>query len=48
MVAFFEMLAGLSTQFVSPAGKGLRLAASLLTKLPDSRGKGERLKETGS
>ncbi len=49
MVEFFEMLAGLSTQFVSPAGKGLRLAASLLTKLPDGhRGKNERLKETGS
>jgi DNA-binding transcriptional regulator GbsR (MarR family) len=49
MVEFFEMLAGLSTQFVSPSGKGLRLAASLLTKLPDlPRGKGERLRETGS
>ncbi|MFO0830463.1 MAG: hypothetical protein U0637_01345 [Phycisphaerales bacterium] len=49
MLEFFEMLAGLSTQFVSPAGKGLRLAASLLTRLPDGpRARGGRLKETGS
>lgn len=49
MVSFFEMLAGLSTQFVSPAGKGLRIAAGLLTKLPDMSGRDtDRLKETGS
>jgi HTH-type transcriptional regulator, glycine betaine synthesis regulator len=33
LVAFFKTLEGLSRQFVSPAGRGLQLAATLLAKV---------------
>jgi hypothetical protein len=35
MVAFFETLEKLSQRFVSPSGKGLQLAATMLSKFPD-------------
>jgi DNA-binding transcriptional regulator GbsR (MarR family) len=35
MVEFFDTAASLGQRFVSPSGKGLRLAASILNKLPD-------------
>jgi HTH-type transcriptional regulator, glycine betaine synthesis regulator len=37
MLAFFRTLEGLGHRFVSPAGRGLQLAATLLGRLPDER-----------
>jgi hypothetical protein len=35
MLEFFVTLEKLGARFVSPSGKGLQLAASLLSKMPD-------------
>jgi HTH-type transcriptional regulator, glycine betaine synthesis regulator len=35
MVAFFETLEKLGQRFVSPSGKGLQMAATMLAKIPD-------------
>jgi DNA-binding transcriptional regulator GbsR (MarR family) len=37
MLAFFRTLESLSTRFVSPPGRGLKLAASLLNRLPEPK-----------
>lgn len=45
MVSFFETLEKLGQRFVSPSGKGLQLAATMLAKIPDfsgERGEGSR------
>ncbi len=51
MMDFFSTLAQLSARFVSPSGSGLRLAATMLNKLPNlpgPRGKRGPLRETGT
>lgn len=51
MVEFFETLEKFGQRFVSPSGRGLQLAASILAKLPDIRGaesRGERQRATGT
>jgi DNA-binding transcriptional regulator GbsR (MarR family) len=35
MLEFFEVLEHMSQKFVSPSGRGLQVAATLLTKMPD-------------
>lgn len=48
MVEFFETLEKFGQRFVSPSGRGLRIAASILAKLPDAFGgdaKGDTLGE---